>query len=1023
MPAPVLAAVAARLAARDLTRTEADIQADIYLVLTAGTLNLHADQVARLEVPSGDGTRRRLDVEIGHTVIEVKKDLRVVGVLADAEVQLAGYVKSRSEILGTRYIGILTDGTDWRLYHLVEGVLQHVTTLTQPPGTADADRLAAWLEAVLTTDTAIQPTPAEIRRRLGVESPAHLLDHATLVSLYEQAKSHPEVVLKKSLWGKLLRTAFGTGFDDSDALFVDHTLLVITAEIVAHAALGMDVSKTGTLSPSQLTTGTQFAGAQIHGVVEADFFDWVLHAAGGQAFIRSLADRLARFNWMAVEHDVLKVLYESIIEPAERQRLGEYYTPDWLAQRIVDEHYTSPLDQRILDPSCGSGTFVFHAVRAYLAAADAAAVPNGQAVAGVVAHVFGMDVHPVAVALARVTYLLAIGQARLSADDRPPLSVPIYLGDSMQWEQHQEYLGDDTKVTIPTAGQDLVEGGGGGLWGDDLIFPRTVLQDAGQFDRLVSVMADKAADTTSRSDWDVIMPTLTQFGVGEADVATLVDTFGVLRSLRRNNRDHIWGYYVRNLIRPIWLSENANRVDVLLGNPPWLRYAQMHSAMQGRFTAMSKARGLVTGKLGVSGRDLSTLFVVRCSELYLKPTGRLAFVLPHGTLTRKPHDHFRSGNWTGDAGAQHVRMHVAWDLSKAATGFPMTSCVIAADRTSGSSSRIPAQVQAWRTTGSTSDVSWAEMQSRLTITTQSLVPTAESDTAPVSPYKARFRQGAIIVPRVLFFVNELPAGPLGAGAGRVMVESRRSSQEKKPWKFVSSIVEPVEKAFVRKVHLGETLLPFRMAEPLRAVLPINATSTKLLDRDGIEANPALNKFWEEGEERWQSNKKSSDTSTLLERVNFHGQLSAQLPAATHRVAYSASGSTLTAARILDRDSIVEHKLYWGAVSSDNEARYLVAILNSETLRARVRPLQNLGLFGPRDFDTYVFAVPVPSFDAAREEHHLLAELCAEAENVAEGVDVSGLAFKAARTAIRRELVATNLNYKIEAAVTALLPSS
>ena len=125
--------VVARLVSRDGTRTEADLQADIYVLLTSGNLRINPDQVARLEVPAADGTRRRLDVEIGHAAIEVKKDLRIAGMLEDAESQLAGYVASRTELLGTRYVGILTDGTEWRLYHLAGNTLVPVAMLVLSP--------------------------------------------------------------------------------------------------------------------------------------------------------------------------------------------------------------------------------------------------------------------------------------------------------------------------------------------------------------------------------------------------------------------------------------------------------------------------------------------------------------------------------------------------------------------------------------------------------------------------------------------------------------------------------------------------------------------------------------------------------------------------------------------------------------------------------------------------------------------------------------------------------------------------
>src|SRR5690606_27711204 len=127
-----------------------------------------------------------------------------------------------------------------------------------------------------------------------------------------------------------------------------------------------------------------------------------------------------------------KVLYESVIAPETRKKQGEYYTPDWLAEKMVSDVLTDPLNQRALDPSCGSGTFLFHAVRRYLTAAETEGRPLRDALDAVSDHVAGIDLHPVAVALARVTYLLAIGRDRLTSGERGEIRVPVYLGDSVQ---------------------------------------------------------------------------------------------------------------------------------------------------------------------------------------------------------------------------------------------------------------------------------------------------------------------------------------------------------------------------------------------------------------------------------------------------------------------------------------------------------------------------------------------------------------------------------------------------------------
>jgi SAM-dependent methyltransferase len=542
----------ASLADRGQPRTEAMVQADVRRLLIEAPLGLDEDQVVVLEAPV-EG-RRRIDVEVGYTVIEVKKDLRVGRVLADAEVQLAGYVHTRTVELGQRYVGVLTDGAEWRAYHLRDGALVEVAALVVSSVQPDVDELLVWLEGVLATSQGLQPTPSEIARRLGAASTSHALDRETLSGLYAAHGRRPSVQLKRLLWARLLTSALGAQFEDSDELFLEHTLLVNSAEIIAHAVLSLDVA---TLSPASLLSGRQFELAQIAGVVEADFFDWVLEVPGGESFIRTIARRLGRFDWGNVEHDVLKVLYESVISAETRKKLGEYYTPDWLAEQMVATVVTEPLRQRVLDPACGSGTFLFHAVRSFLAAADQSGMPLAKALDHLTDHVLGVDLHPVAVAFARVTYLLAIGRPRLTDPTRGPITVPVYLGDSVQWQQRLDLLTAEYLV-IPV--DDKAE-----LFASELRFPDHLLADAGKFDGMVAELANLASKRPTGAAVPNLAPVFRRLAIHPEDQPTITATFEVLCRLHDEGRNHIWGYYVRNLARPLWLSRLENRVDVLVG--------------------------------------------------------------------------------------------------------------------------------------------------------------------------------------------------------------------------------------------------------------------------------------------------------------------------------------------------------------------------------------------------------------------------------------------------------------------------
>jgi len=191
-----LAALVRQLAGRT-AGAEANVQADVRTLLLYGGLNLgEVDLVeAELEVQVGGG--RRIDIETGLTAIEIKRDLRSTGVSDQAEKQLAGYVRARTTALAQRYAGILTDGAEWRLYHVVEDELEEVSHFELTPARPDVEGLVVWLEGALATAEAIAPTPKEIERRLGAYSSAHALAYAELHRLYDKNRADPTVALKR----------------------------------------------------------------------------------------------------------------------------------------------------------------------------------------------------------------------------------------------------------------------------------------------------------------------------------------------------------------------------------------------------------------------------------------------------------------------------------------------------------------------------------------------------------------------------------------------------------------------------------------------------------------------------------------------------------------------------------------------------------------------------------------------------------------------------------------------------------
>ncbi|MBI2872968.1 MAG: N-6 DNA methylase [Chloroflexi bacterium] len=941
----------------------------------------------------------RIDALLGRTVFEFKSDLRRER--RDAEGKLPDYLSQREAETGEHFVGIATDGAVFIPYELRAGKLRQF-----PSFAASVDKprdLLAWLSSAVAVSADLEPTPETVRRELGRESLAWHVAREELTTLWQEIGGRPDVRLKRELWARLLERVYGSPVD-ADPLFFQHTYLSIIVKTMATHVLGVDVPE-----PADLLAGRPFREAGIGGAVEPDFFDWLLATTRGNDLVRRIALQAGRFRLRDVQADVLKGLYESLIDPEQRHDLGEYYTPDWLAQRICARTIDRPLEQRVLDPACGSGTFLFHAVRRLLAAAEAAGLETREGIERACRQVFGVDVHPVAVQVARVTFLLALGEERLR--HKPAhMAVPVYMGDSLQWNTQGFLAEREVLIEVPDSGL-LLE------------FPFEVARDPTLFDAVIGRMLElsgQAAPPDGLSTW-----LERTYHLDTGTVEKLAETYETLRRLHGEGRDHIWGFVARNLVRPVWLSQAEQRADVVIGNPPWLSYRYMDRDTQQRFREECQRRGLWAGGKVATHQDLSGYFFVRCVELYLKPTGVIAFVMPYAAMSRRQFQGFRSGTYGTSRGVGQifaiVQFTEGWAFSDDVQPlFQVPSCVLFGRPGAAPGKALPATVLAASGTLPRRDASPAEAEAALVWRKQPWPPVSDEEAAG-SPYRDLFRQGATIVPRVLCVVQPAPLGALGGNPAAPVVESRRTSQEKPPWKHLPALRGNVEEEFLRPLYQGESVAPFRLLEPVLAVIPLEQGGNRLLDAPAAQKAGYLHlaSWLGQAERLWAEHGRGG--LTFAQQIDYWSKLTAQFPIATLRVVYSKAGTLPAAAILSDSQGIVDHKLYWSSVGSEGEGRYLVAILNSETARKMAEHLQSRGQWGPRDFDKVLLSLPIPRYEASSPLHQELARAAAHAGEVAAAVPLKeGTHFVRARQLIRRALQEDGVAGRIDRLVAELL---
>lgn len=956
--------------------------------------------------------RGRLDALIGRTIFEAKSDLNREW--PDVARRMPDYLADREREEGEHFVGIASDGLNWAVFELQAGALLTVKKTTLDPN--QAGKFLAWLDGALALKSSLPPDPLTIQAELGHDSVAYHLVDTRLRSLWDKLKSHPDVVLKRQLWAELLKHVYGREVE-SDSLWFQHTFLVIVAKCIALAVMQLRED-----DPKRLLSGEAFASAGINGAVESDFFDWVAADREGEALVRRIMNHVRRFRLSEVESDVLKILYESLIDREERHGLGEYYTPDWLAAKIVRRAVDRPLEQRVLDPACGSGTFLFHAVRNFLAEAEEAAMGANLRAAEVCAHIAGMDIHPVAVIIARVTYLLALAPAL--AYRAGALSIPVYLGDAMQLSISQLMAGKELSIRVPPPPAGNGKSGEKDSNGrEQLDFPETFCRDPALFDKAIESMRSGSQANMTKAQVEAALKRITEQHY-RADlteeqkfaIQDLGKTYVTFDRLRREGRDTVWAYVARNLSRPLAFSADAGWANVVVGNPPWVAFRNMSTDLQKRFKEMAKGEKVhVGGKLGTNS-DLSALFTVRAAHLYLRSAGRLAFVLPMAALTRGQFERLRTGSFSS--------VRIAWDEAWAMDEsvwplFPVPSCVVFGRRRAVATS-MPNTVRAFSGNLPYRDAAEHIADANLTVLEGTPAP-AVANFEGGSAYRSSFRQGATLVPRMLCLVERKSMGRLGFDPSAPFVASRRNNQEKLPWKALPGIENRVEAAFLHPVLLGESILPYRVARVFDAVIPVTEKG-EVLDA-AASANrgfEGLHGWMSKAEAVWKSHSESG-AMTLVERWNYHNELGAQFPIAPLRILYAASGSLPAACVLRDTRAVIEHKLYWAAATNEEEAQYLTAVLNSESARAKAEKYQSRGQFGARDFDKVMFNLPIPRFDSAIALHRGLANAASRAQELASQVEISESAkFQRARAIVRSTLTETGIAREVDELVVRLL---
>lgn len=903
-----------------------------------------------------------VDALLGDLLIEFKRDIKTdLGANID---QLSDYMRDMPEL--HRYVGMLTDGIEFRTYVLDEA--QEAKEVDQfNIASADAEVAYLWLDSYLFSRQNIEPTADDIVQRFGVKSPTFQLVQQTLTRLLSEIEDKTELDVWRGQWKSLLSKVYGSDIADDD-LFIRHSYLSQFAKLLVFAAL--EGRPDNTDLPS-IVNGEAFHKHGVSNIGENDFFSWLMMSdirTESINLLYALSAELQVYDLSAIRQDLLKQLYQNLVDPETRHDLGEYYTPDWLAQLTLQEiDYRAP--QSLLDPACGSGTFLFNAIRRL---ADQG-LTGRELVDFALSNIVGTDVHPLAVTIARINYLLALSEhleTENSDGDVPPL--PVFLADALIGPL--TYRGP---AAVPIA-VDVEKD-------EAFHIPLESAKDADKLTKTINYMDDMAkgvANGAKIEQFAEIFRRLVQDlyeGLSDPTFRNLwASNFQLLVELIRDGRDSIWAYILKNLSRPLVLAEKG--FDVVAGNPPWLSYRYINSpTWQDEVKALYIYYQLIdSGDVRLfTQMDLSTLFFAHARDRYLKDDGTLAFVMPRSVLTgAKQHRPF-----------QRQGMTRILDVGNVSPLFNVPAAVLILTDENIAKANIPTKT--YQATFDKHELPLLEAEPLLNIG-ETLTNFVDPNIACIYYYEL-FAEGASIVPRNLCFVRltGVPSSPV------VETDPALDKDAKAPWKGVK-LEGTVSGIYLYSTLLSKHLLPFGWQKLNLVALPAKLNEEGKLEMlQGLLAYAAdanlrsYQQWFEKTEQIWEERKKSE--MTLQERYDYHKLLTRQNVKDEFRVIYGASGSNL-ACCVLDiefdglrvngrrvQGAVIDYTTFFYAADTKSEAHYLCAILNSKHVNQQIKSHQPEGLWGARHIQRTPFeACAIPIFEADNPDHLELARLSQEA---------------------------------------------
>jgi len=269
-----------------------------------------------------------------------------------------------------------------------------------------------------------------INQLFGVNSPIFKSNLSILERLFNLFK------INKSIYFNDWKEKFIKIYNERDCdykLFLAHSYLFILLKIILERIF----LNTPNFEINDLKNILKYLGdySLYFNEFEQSFSNWIFDSTNNNSkdveehFNQLLLNLTSMYNLIpennVIREDLFHHIYQELISASLRHQIGEFYTPSYIAKKMITKSYD--FGEKVLDPACGSGTFIIELIK-HITSKD---IPLKNQVSAI-NNIHGYDLNPFAVFISKINIFLLI------KDLIPHCKINIELRDSLFPENNIE---------------------------------------------------------------------------------------------------------------------------------------------------------------------------------------------------------------------------------------------------------------------------------------------------------------------------------------------------------------------------------------------------------------------------------------------------------------------------------------------------------------------------------------------------------------------------------------------------------